>query len=40
LANDLSETNDVAAQNPEVVADMINIFNKARTPHEIWTLRE
>ncbi len=40
LANDLSETNDVAAQYPEVVAEMTDILKKARTPHEIWKLQD
>jgi arylsulfatase A-like enzyme len=40
LDQDRIETNDIAAEHPEVVAEMVEIFKNARTPHEIWSLKE
>jgi arylsulfatase A len=38
LKTDMSETNDISAQHPEVVARIKTLFSEARTPHEIWKL--
>jgi arylsulfatase A len=38
LETDVSETNDISAQHPEIVARIKTLFSEARTPHEIWKL--
>lgn len=38
LETDMSETNDISAQHPEVLARFKILFSEARTPHEIWKL--
>ena len=40
LSNDLSETGDVAATNPDVVKSIADYLNTARTPSELWPLKE
>jgi len=37
LAEDIGETNNVAADHPGVVADMKNIFDQAREPSDVFT---
>lgn len=37
LNTDLGETNNVAAQHPEVVKEMLELMSKARTPSGIFT---
>lgn len=39
LSSDLSETQDKANKNPEIVKIIVNLLNKARTPHTIWDLK-
>lgn len=40
LSKDIGETNNVAADHPEVVAEMREIFNTARTPSEVFTFNQ
>jgi len=39
LAADPTETNDIAAARPDLVRRVENIFDRERTPSEIWPLR-
>jgi arylsulfatase A-like enzyme len=39
LANDLGEAQDVAAEHPDVVAEMDRILSEEHTPHPSWTPR-
>jgi arylsulfatase A-like enzyme len=36
---DISETENISEQHPEVVARIKDLFSAARTPHEIWKLK-
>ncbi len=38
LRTDIGEENDVAAQHPEVVADLLKLMEQARTPSEVFPL--
>jgi arylsulfatase A-like enzyme len=40
LSKDIGETNNLAADHPEVVAEMQGIFNTARTPSEVFTFSQ
>ncbi|MEO9572127.1 MAG: arylsulfatase [Polaribacter sp.] len=40
LSNDLGEENNVASQNPEVVKQIESLFQKARTPSDVFTFSQ
>jgi arylsulfatase A len=39
LSKDIGETENVADIHPDVLAEMTNLLNNTRTPHEIWKMR-
>ena len=39
LSTDLGETKDLADKHPDVISEMNRLFDNARTPHPIWSLR-
>ncbi|MEO0333382.1 MAG: N-acetylgalactosamine-6-sulfatase, partial [Bacteroidota bacterium] len=40
LESDISEANDVASQNPEVVEDIIRIMDEAHKPSPNWVVKQ
>jgi arylsulfatase A len=39
VTKDLSETKNIASQKPEVIEEIAQILNIARTPHPIWSIK-